>query len=65
MRWFGRTFWLGLISLGAFWTGHLPAGPHEPDRSAPATPAGHPERLVPTALTPQELILARELGWSR
>lgn len=66
MKWFGRTVWLGLLSLGAFWTGHLPADPHGQElRAVPVPPAGHPERLVPTALTPQELILSRELGWTR
>ncbi|AIS01214.1 DUF6059 family protein [Streptomyces glaucescens] len=65
MRWLGRTVWLGLIGLGAFWTGHLPPGPYGQDRAGSAPPAGHPERLVPTALTAQELILSRELGWTR
>ncbi|MGW0208572.1 DUF6059 family protein [Streptomyces sp. NPDC003233] len=65
MRWFGRTIWLGFISLGSFWTGRLPTGPHGHDGTAHVLPTGHPERLTSRALTRQERNLARELGWIR
>ncbi|MFH8771752.1 DUF6059 family protein [Streptomyces sp. NPDC017958] len=57
--------WLGLVSYGTFWTGPLPKDPHGHDRTAHVLPTGHPERLVSRALTRQERILARELGWTR
>ncbi|WP_371657981.1 DUF6059 family protein [Streptomyces sp. NBC_00280] len=59
--------WLGLISLGSFWTGPLPQGADERDSAALVPPSyGHPERLAPrTPLTSQERTLARELGWTR
>ncbi|MEU6770053.1 DUF6059 family protein [Streptomyces sp. NPDC046759] len=65
VRWLGRTIWLGFISLGSFHTGQPPVGLQGYGRTARLPPTGHPERLVPGALTRQERILARELGWIR
>ncbi|WP_443044131.1 DUF6059 family protein [Streptomyces sp. HF10] len=65
VKWFKEAVWMGSIHLGSFWTGHLHTGPQGCDGSAPALPAGHPEKFVPQALTHQERILARELGWIR
>ncbi|KNB53422.1 DUF6059 family protein [Streptomyces caatingaensis] len=66
MRPLGALIWRGLVALGLFWVGPLPAETAD-DRPRPVPPPpGHPERLVPhEPLTEHELLLSRELGWTR